>query len=90
MIINEYGLAERQNELLNMLKDVDKILTGNGIAYSLCGGTLLGAIRHKGFIPWDDDVDIMLDRKNYKKMVDMFMGNGMITHLQMGGVLDIA
>ena len=85
MITNEYGLAERQNELLSMLKDVDKILTGNGIAYSLCGGTLLGAIRHKGFIPWDDDIDIMLDRKNYKKMVDMFMGNGMITPLQIGG-----
>lgn len=90
MITNEYGLAERQNELLSMLKDVDKILTGNGIAYSLCGGTLLGAIRHKGFIPWNDDIDIILDRKNYKKMVDIFMGNGMITPLQIGGVLDIA
>lgn len=72
MITNEYGLEERQKKLLQLAKDVDKIMRKNGIVYSLCGGTLLGAIRHDGIIPWDDDLDIMMDRENYKKLVKLF------------------
>ncbi len=67
-----YGTRERQTELLSMLKEVDAFLTENGIRYSLCAGTLLGAVRHKGFIPWDDDVDIMMDRENYEKTKKLF------------------
>ena len=74
MITNEYGLEERQHKLLELAKDVDKIMRKNGIVYSLCGGTLLGAIRHDGFIPWDDDLDIMLDRENYEKLIRLFKG----------------
>lgn len=75
MITNDYGMADRQKELLQFMKEVDQIMEQNGIQYSLCGGTLLGAIRHNGFIPWDDDLDIMFDRQNYSKMLELFKKN---------------
>ena len=75
MISNDYGLADRQKELLLVLKDVDEIMMENSIEYSLCGGTLIGAIRHNGFIPWDDDLDIMYDRENFIKLLKLFNKN---------------
>ena len=55
-----------------MAKDVDRLLRAGGVEYSLCGGSLLGAIRESGFIPWDDDVDIMVDRVNYDRLRAIF------------------
>ena len=63
-------LDERKIIQLEMLKEVDTFCRANNIRYSLAYGTLLGAIRHKGFIPWDDDVDIMMplpDMLKFKK-----------------------
>ena len=62
-------LIQEQEAMLLALKKFHKICTENNIKYSLYGGTLLGAIRNKGFIPWDDDADVSLSRDNYKKLV---------------------
>lgn len=55
----------------NILLEFDQLCQENNIIYYLCGGTLLGAIRHKGFIPWDDDIDVMLSRDEYNKLIDV-------------------
>lgn len=68
----EYGTEKRQAELLKMLKDVDVYFRKWNITYSLAAGSLLGAVRENGFIPWDDDVDIMVDRDNYNKITEVF------------------
>lgn len=65
---NEFGVLQVQEELLKLLKAFDEICVHNNIVYSIIGGTLLGAIRHRGFIPWDDDLDVFLDRENYIKL----------------------
>lgn len=64
---NDYGNLELHTVLLSAMKDIDAICRENGLQYYLHAGTLLGAFNHKGFIPWDDDVDISLMREDYEK-----------------------
>lgn len=56
---------------LNIAKEVVKLLDRHGLKYYMLGGTMLGAIRHKGFIPWDDDIDFGMPRNDYEKFLEI-------------------
>lgn len=73
--MSELKLEEIQQEALVVLRKIDQICRKLGIRYFLAYGTLLGAIRHKGFIPWDDDVDIMMPRADLRVLMEYFKEN---------------
>lgn len=70
--MREMTLREVQLFGLEILKDVHRFCILNDIKYSLAYGTLIGAIRHKGFIPWDDDIDIIMPRPDYERFCKTF------------------
>ena len=66
-VTDEKSEKEYKDRLFDMLVKFDEFCNKYKLDYSLCGGTLLGAIRHKGFIPWDDDIDVVMPRPDYEK-----------------------
>lgn len=68
-------IEEQRKVMLDILLYIDDICRKNDICYSLIGGSLIGAIRHSGFIPWDDDVDIILTYDNYEKLINILKHN---------------
>lgn len=70
--MKELSIEEIKQIQLDILKKVDAFCTQNNITYFLAYGTLLGAIRHKGYIPWDDDIDIIMPRNDYDKFLKCF------------------
>ena len=70
--MQELSLKELQHVSLDIMKEVHRFCVENKIRYSIAGGTLIGAIRHKGFIPWDDDVDLMMPRPDFERFCKTF------------------
>ena len=68
-------IKDLQQKLLEMISDLDSFCKENDIDYVLCGGNVLGAVRHKGFIPWDDDLDIQMPRESYNRFLELFKEN---------------
>ena len=64
-------LARVHEANLKVLKEIDRICRKHHIQYMLDSGTLLGAVRHKGFIPWDDDADVAFTRPNFERFMDV-------------------
>lgn len=60
-----------QRVILSIAKDIDEICRSNNIEYYLLGGSAIGAIRHNGFIPWDDDFDIIMNHQNYYRFIQV-------------------
>ena len=65
-------IEEIKATMLPILKCVHEFCETNNIRYSMSGGSLIGTVRHKGYIPWDDDIDIMLPRPDYDRLVKSF------------------
>lgn len=64
-------MNDLQEKLLIMMKWLHDFISSHHLKYYICGGTLLGAIRHKGFIPWDDDIDIFMPRDDYEQLCEL-------------------
>ena len=65
------SLQEMQQVYLELLKEFDSLCQTHGLRYDLAGGSLLGAVRHGGFIPWDNDIDVCMPRPDYERMLKL-------------------
>lgn len=72
---NKAIVKKMQKIVFRIMCDIDDFCRENNIRYYLSGGTCLGAIRHKGFIPWDDDGDLMMPRPDYERFLELFPEN---------------
>ncbi len=79
-----------QEEELKMLKEFADFCKENNLTYSLAYGSLLGAIRHKGFIPWDDDIDVMMPEEDYLLFINDYKGDCEIFNFQKKNYFNVA
>lgn len=87
---SKYGFLPLQNKILEIAVYIDKLCKDNNIDYCLMGGSALGARRHGGFIPWDDDLDIFMTPQQYEKFREIFhtMADTEKYYLQEWGAVD--
>ena len=78
--MTQLTLSEIKETELNILKTYANYCEKNNLTYFLCGGTLLGAVRHKGFIPWDDDIDVFMPRPDFERFVQLTKETGITPH----------
>ena len=69
---NSYGFGELHEQLLIIMDDIDRVCRKYNIEYTISDGSFLGAIRHKGFIPWDDDMDVRMVRKEFDRFIKVY------------------
>lgn len=69
--MEEHKLSKLQEEELKIFKVFVDICEKNSLTYMICGGSFLGAVRHKGFIPWDDDIDVAMPRPDFEKFLSI-------------------
>ena len=72
MEYTDFSIRDIQKKSLEIFKIFDKFCEDNSLRYFLCGGALIGAVRNKGFIPWDDDIDCFMFREDYEKLVSLW------------------
>lgn len=70
--MKEISFEDSKRIMLDTLKSIDKCCRENNINYSLAWGSMIGAIRHHGFVPWDDDIDLMMSRKDYNRFLEVY------------------
>ena len=68
---NLLTLKETQQVYLELLAEFDQVCMEHGLRYDLCGGSMLGAVRHGGYIPWDNDIDLSMPRPDYERLLTM-------------------
>lgn len=70
--MREVSFEESKQIMVKTLESIDRCCRENNIKYSLCWGTMIGAIRHHGFIPWDDDIDLMMSREDHDRFLKVY------------------
>ncbi len=70
--MGEINIKDLQNKMLDILLYFDEFCRKYSLKYYLCGGCLIGAIRHQGFIPWDDDIDVFMPREDYERLAEIW------------------
>lgn len=82
--MREIQFEEMKKIELNILIYFTEVCEENNLRYYLGGGTLLGAVRHKGFIPWDDDIDVMMPRPDFQKLLSLSINNENYNIIKLG------